>query len=313
MGGPALIEAAGLGAFTPEDIGPVSVQSTNGAIDLRVADDTAAVAAAKQYLSYFQGRLTNWTAPDQRHLRHVVPENRLRAYDVREVLTTLSDHHSVMELRAGFGQGFVTSLIRIEGRPLGVVANNPLHLAGAIDADGADKAARFIRLCNAHGLPLLSLIDTPGIMVGPEAERSALVRHSARLFAATANLSVPVFALVIRKAYGLGAMASAGGHFHIPFLTAAWPTGELGGMGFEGAVQLGYKHELEAIDDATERQAWFEAKVAALYEKGKAVSAASYFELDAVIDPADSRHWLLTALNAVGQPERDPSAFIDTW
>lgn len=314
MAGPALIEAGGLGSFKPEEVGPIDVQHANGVVDIRVRDEAEAVQKTRQYLSYFQGNLEEWTAADSRHLRHAIPQSRLRAYDVREVITLLADSDSTLELREAFGRAYVTAMIRIEGRPLGVIANNPGFNAGAIDADSADKAARFLRLCDAHGLPVLTLIDTPGIMVGPEAEKTALVRHSARLFVTAASLRVPLFAIVLRKAYGLGAMAAAGGHFKKPFFTIAWPTGELGGMGLEGGVRLAYKKELEAIDNLEDRQAFFEARVASRYRKGKASYIASYFELDAVIDPADSRQWIRRGLDATQeQCKKGAGRFIDTW
>jgi len=315
MAGPALIEAGGLGQFAPEDIGPIGTQRRNGVVDISVKDEAEAVAVGKAYLSYFQGPVQHWQADDPRRLRHVIPESRLRAYDVRRVIHTLADSDSVLELRRDFGQAYVTALIRIEGRPMGVMANNPLHNAGAIDADSADKASRFMRLCDAHRLPILSLIDTPGIMVGPEAEESALVRHAARLFVTAASITVPIFAIVLRKAYGLGAMAAAGGDFHTPFFTIAWPTGELGGMGLEGGVRLAYKKELEAIDDPEERQRFFEERVASRYRKGQATYIASYFELDAVIDPADSRQWIRRGLDATANSLATSSKgrFIDTW
>lgn len=314
MGGPALIEAAGLGTFTPEEVGPIDMQTRSGVVDIAVADEAEAVAMAKQYLSYFQGTDAAWEEHDQRLLRHAVPENRLRAYDVREVGRLIADAGSWLELRPAFGQAYVTALARIGGRPVGVIANNPLCNAGAIDSPAADKAARFLRLCDAFGLPVLSLIDTPGIMVGPEAEATGLVRRSARLFAAAAGLRVPLFAVVLRKAYGLGGAAAAGGYFQAPFFTVAWPTGELGGMGLEGSVRLGYKRELEAIADPAERQALFEKRVAVRYEKGKASFTASYFEIDAVIDPAETRQWLLRGLAATARSAGGwPGGFIDTW
>jgi acetyl/propionyl-CoA carboxylase alpha subunit/acetyl-CoA carboxylase carboxyltransferase component len=312
MGGPALIEAAGLGTFKPEDVGPIDVQSRNGVVDIRVADDGAAVDAARRYLSYFQGLIADWETHDQRKLRFVIPENRLRAYDVRDVIELLADKDSMLELRGEFGRTMITALIRIEGRPMGVMANNPLHMAGAIDSDGADKAARFLRLCNAHGLPIVSLVDTPGIMIGPEAEKTALVRHAARLFMAGADLRVPVYAVVLRKSYGLGAMATVGGHFHLPVFTVSWPTGEFGGMQFEGGVRLGFKNELEAIAEPVERQAWFDGKVAGMYERGRAVNVAAYFEIDGVIDPADTRSWIVRARTDHIEPPRAGGS-IDTW
>ena len=314
MGGPAMIEGGGLGVFRPEDVGPASVQSRNGVIDLLVQDEAEAVAVAKKYLSFFQGDLADWEAADPRELRHAIPENRLRIYDVRRVIELLADRDSVLELRRGFGPGMVTAFARIEGRPIGIVANNPTHLAGAIDADGADKAARFLQLCDAFGIPVLMLCDTPGIMVGPAAEETALVRHAARLFVTGASVSVPLFTVVLRKGYGLGAQAMAGGSFRSSLFTVAWPTGEFGGMGLEGAVKLGFRRELEAIEDPAERKRAFEERVARAYEVGKAVNIAAALEIDAVIDPAETRHWIRRGL-ASAAPARGGGRrpFVDTW
>jgi acetyl/propionyl-CoA carboxylase alpha subunit/acetyl-CoA carboxylase carboxyltransferase component len=316
MGGPAMIEGGGLGVFRPEEVGPASVQSRNGVIDILVEDEAEAVAAAKKYLGYFQGSFTEWSSPDQRLLRHVIPENRLRVYDVRDVIDGIADTDSVLELRREFGPGMVTAFARVEGRPLGIVANNPVHLAGAIDADGADKAARFLQLCDAFDLPVLMLCDTPGIMVGPAAEEKALVRHASRLFVTGASLKVPLFTVVLRKGYGLGAQAMAGGSFRASLFTVAWPTGEFGGMGLEGAVKLGFRKELEAIDDPAERKRVFEERVAKMYEFGKATSVATALEIDSVIDPAETRHWLCRGL-ATWQPPRRREGkkrpFVDTW
>jgi acetyl-CoA carboxylase carboxyltransferase component len=302
MGGPAMIEGGGLGVYPPEDVGPLSVQVPNGVVDVAVADEAEAVDVARRYLAYFHGDAPAWEAADQETLRHAVPENRLRTYDVRDVVGTLADTGSVLELRREFGVGMLTALARVEGRPLGVIANNPTHLGGAIDADGADKAARFMQLCDAFDLPILLLCDTPGIMVGPEAETTALVRHVSRMFVTGASLTVPFFTIVLRKGYGLGAQAMAGGSFKAPLFTVAWPTGELGGMGLEGAVRLGYRNELAAVKDEGERQALFEEMVARMYEHGRALNAATYFELDDVIDPADSRRWITAALVSAGPP-----------
>lgn len=316
MGGPAMIEGGGLGVYRPEEIGPLSVQVPNGVVDIAVKDEAEAVRVAKQYLSYFQGAISTWQCEDQRRLRHIVPENRLRAYDMRELIATLADEGSVLELRRGFGRAMITALIRIEGRPLGVIANNPAELGGAIDAAAADKAARFMQLCDAFDLPILSLCDTPGIMVGPDSEREANVRHAARMFVTGANLTVPLFTVVVRKGYGLGAQAMAGGSFRVPVFTVAWPTGEFGGMGLEGAVKLGYRRELEAITDPVERKRVFDEMVARMYQHGKALNMATHFEIDDVIDPAATRQWVLAGLNAM--PPRPPRTGkkrpnIDTW
>ena len=316
MGGPAMIEGGGLGIFRPEEVGPMEVQVSNGVVDVAVADEAEGVEVAKRYLSYFQGSLDDWECADQRLLRRIIPENRLRIYDVRQVVETLADHGSVLELRRHFGPGMVTALVRIEGRPLGVVANNPSHLAGAIDSDGADKAARFMQLCDAFDLPILFLCDTPGIMVGPEVEKTALVRHASRMFVTGASLSVPFFTIVLRKGYGLGAQAMAGGSFKAPFFTVAWPTGEFGGMGLEGAVKLGYRDELAALQDPAERKALFDEMVDRMYRHGKAVSTASHFEIDDVIDPLDSRAWITNALRSAPRPaprQGRKRPCVDTW
>jgi acetyl/propionyl-CoA carboxylase alpha subunit len=313
MGGPAMIEGGGLGRFAPEEIGPSAVQHRNGVIDLLVDDEAQAVAAAKQYLSYFQGAVADWQAADPLQLRQAVPENRLRVYDVRGLMQGLFDTGSVLELRAGFGAGIVTALARLEGRPVGVMASNPQHLGGAIDAEAADKAARFMQLCNAHGLPIVSLCDTPGFMVGPETERQAQVRHVCRMFVAAAHLTVPFFAVVLRKGYGLGAQAMTAGGFDAPVFTVAWPTGEFGAMGLEGAVRLGFRKELEAVPAGPGREALFRRLVDQQYEAGSALNMATTLEIDAVIDPADTRAWLLRGLQAGGHRAAAARRFIDTW
>lgn len=316
MGGPAMIEGGGLGVFSPEDVGPMSVQVANGVVDIEVPDEAAAVQAAKQYLAYFQGPVQEWDCDDQRRLRSLVPENRLRTYDVKDVIETLADTGSVLEIRRSFGKGMVTALARVEGRSLGIVANNPTQLAGAVDADGADKAARFMQLCDAFDLPVLFLCDTPGIMVGPDAEKSALVRHVSRMFVIGASLTVPFFTIVLRKAYGLGAQTMAGGSFRAPRFAVSWPTGEFGGMGIEGAVQLAYRKELADIADPRDRKEAFDRMVAERYEQGKALNTASHFEIDDVIDPAESRHWIATAMRSpvpAPIPSTKKRPCIDTW
>jgi len=290
MGGPAMIEGGGLGVVAPHDVGPMEVQWANGVLGRLVPDDPAAIDDARHYLSFFNPDVAAAEpADDQRLLRHLVPENRLRAYDVRPIIDTLADPGSVLELRGGFGAGVVTALARIGGVPAGVLANNSRHLGGAIDGDAADKAADFLTLCDAHRLPVVSLCDTPGFMVGPDAEKTATVRRFGAMFQAGAKLSVPMVLVVLRKAYGLGAMAMAGGDMHAPIATLSWPTGEFGGMGLEGAVRLGFRKELDAIADPAEREQAYQNLVAAAYEQGKALNIASVFEIDAVIDPADTR------------------------
>ncbi|HWJ99011.1 MAG TPA: carboxyl transferase domain-containing protein [Acidimicrobiales bacterium] len=302
MGGPAMIEGGGLGTFTPEDIGPIGTQVANGVVDLAVADEAGAVAVARRYLSYFQGTVGGGAASDQALLRDVVPEQRKRVYDVRRVIDGLADQGSVLELRAGYAPGIITALVRLDGLPVGLLANDPAVLGGAIDAPAADKAARFLQLCDGHDLPVLSLCDTPGFLVGPEAEETAQVRRFSRLFVTAQSMTIPFVTVVLRKGYGLGAQAMAGGSFRAPLATLSWPTGEFGGMGLEGAVRLGFRRELEAIADPEERQAAFDSMVEAAYRHGQALNMAAHLEIDDVIDPAETRGRVLHMFRSVPPP-----------
>ncbi|RBW48902.1 carboxyl transferase domain-containing protein [Marinobacter sp. F3R11] len=316
MAGPAMIEGGGLGVYSAEEVGPMSVQVANGVVDCLVEDEREAAKVARQIMSYFQGKLPEWTCADQRLLRSSIPENRLRSYDIRSLIRTLVDSNSYLELRPEFTPGMVTAFARIEGRPIGLIANDPRHLGGAICANGADKASRFMQLCDAYDVPLISLCDTPGFMVGPEAEKTGLVRHTTRMFVTAASLKIPVFSVVLRKGYGLGAMGMTAGSFHAPFFNVAWPTGEFGGMGLEGAVRLGYRNEIANAGDEAAQKAMFEKLVAEQYEKGKALSMAVSLEIDAVIDPADTRNWILRGLKSARKPgprigRRRP--MVDTW
>jgi acetyl-CoA carboxylase carboxyltransferase component len=300
MGGPAMIEGGGLGVHHPSEVGPIEVQYANGVVDLRAQDEAEAVELAKRYLSYFFGPRSPTGLAEPRLLRELVPEQRKRRYEVRAVVEALFDEGSVLELRGGWAPGMLTALTRLEGRPLGVVANDAAHLGGAIDAEGADKAARFLQLCDAFELPVLFLCDTPGFMVGPAAERTATVRHFARMFVTGANLGVPTGTIVLRKGYGLGAQAMAGGGFKAPLFTIAWPTSEFGAMGLEGAVRLGMRRELDAIENPEERERAFAEMVAAAYERGRGLNMAAYGEIDDVIDPAETRRWIATLFD--GRP-----------
>lgn len=311
MGGPAMIAGGGLGSFHPKEIGPADIQAQNGVIDILVNDEAEAVLVAKQYLSYFQGKRDEWQTPDQARLRELIPENRKFAYSIHKIINQLCDEDSVLELRSHFARNMVTALVRIAGRPMGLIANSTRHLGGAIDSAAADKASRFLQLCDAFGLPILSLCDAPGFMVGPEHEQLGLVRHSSRMFLTAANIQVPLLTVVLRKAYGLGAMAMAGGSFHQSFLSVAWPTAEFGAMGLEGAVQLGFRKELEAAATEEERATLYEKLVQKAYRKGQAITAASSLEFDEVIDPKDTRTWIQRALELV--PCSASGRYIDAW
>lgn len=316
MGGPAMIEGGGLGKFLPTEIGPIETQHPNGVVDLLADDEAHAVQLAKKALSYFQGAVKDWDCADQRRLRSIIPEHRKRAYDIREVIELLADVDSVFEIRRAYGVGILTAFIRIEGQPFGVIANDTTHLGGAIEAESAEKASRFLQLCDAFDIPILSLCDTPGFMVGPDSESSGTVRRVSRLFVTATTLSVPTFLVVLHKAYGLGAQAMAGGSLREPALCVSWPTGEFGGMGLEGAVNLGFAKELAAAESEEVRKAMFDNYLAILIERGKAISVASKVEVDAVIDPAETRTWLINAWLATPPPiERagKKRPMVDTW
>lgn len=317
IGGPAMIEGGGLGRYAPEEVGPVDVQEPNGVIDIVVEDEAEAVAVAKRYLSYFQGPVADWIAPDQRPLRHMIPQNRRSPYDVRKIIGTIADEGSMLELRRRFGPAMVTAFIRMQGRTVGVIANNSSSpTGGAVDSDAADKAARFMQLCDAFDIPLLSMLDVPGNMVGPEAEKTATVRHCGRLYVTGANVTVPMFGVVLRKAYGLGALAMTGGGFHVPSFVVSWPTGEFAGMGLEGQIKLERRAELAAIESVAERKARFEEHLARAYDWASAVNGATVFEFDDVIDPADTRRWIIMGLEAAPFPaprQGKKVAFVDTW
>jgi acetyl-CoA carboxylase carboxyltransferase component len=316
MGGPAMIEGGGLGRVDPDEVGPVAVQERNGMIDVVVADEAEATAVTKRLLAYFQGPTPPGREPDQARLREMVPERQRRAYRVEPIIETLADEDSVTFLRPRFAPELVTALARIEGRPLGVMANNTMHMAGAITSDAGDKAARFLQLCDAFGLPVVSLVDTPGMMVGPKAEATGLVRHTSRLLVTAAALRVPFVAVLLRRAYGLGAQAMTAGSLHEPLLTVAWPSAHLGPMGLEGAVRLALRKELEAIEDEAEREQRVRDLTAAAEANAAALNAASLFELDDVIDPAETRSVIAATLRAATAHPGEPAPahrFVDTW
>lgn len=314
MGGPAMIEGGGLGRVDPDEVGPADVQSRNGVIDVLVADEAEATAATKKLLAYFQGVTPPGPAPDQAALRDSVPERQRRAYPVAPIVETLADQGSVTFLRPRFAPEMVTALARIEGRPLGVIANDTRHMAGAVTSDAADKAARFLQLCDAFGLPVVSLVDTPGYMVGTDAEATGLVRHASRLLVAGGSLKVPLVAVILRRGYGLGAQAMTGGSLHEPLLTVAWPSAHLGPMGLEGAVRLGLRKELEAIADEAEREQRVRELTAMAEENARALNAAALFELDDVIDPAETRGLIAATLAAAAPGDAVRGhRFVDTW
>jgi acetyl-CoA carboxylase carboxyltransferase component len=309
-----MIEGGGLGTVEADEIGPLEMQTANGVIDVVAADEAEATALTRKLLGYFQGAAPPGAAPDQERLRDLVPERQRRAYAVAPIVETLADEGSVTFLRERFAPEMVTALARIEGRPLGLIANDTRHTAGAITSDAGDKAARFMQLCDAFGLPLVSLVDTPGMMVGPAAEATGLVRHASRMLIAGAALRVPLVAVVLRRGYGLGAQAMVGGSLHEPLLTVAWPTAHLGPMGLEGAVRLALRKELEAIDEEGEREQRVRELTAAAEENAKALNAAALFELDDVIDPADTRGLIASTLRAADQgPTRHGTRFVDAW
>lgn len=314
MGGPAMIAGGGLGDVDPDAVGPISVQAPNGVVDVVVPDETAAVAVTKQLIGYFQGSTAPGPAADQTALRTMIPERARRAYPVAPLIRTLADEGSVTVLRERFAPEMVTALARIDGRAIGVIANNTMVMAGAITARAADKAARFLQLCDTYAIPVVSLVDCPGYMVGPAAEAESLVRRASRLLVAGAALRVPLVAVILRRGYGLGAQAMTGGSLHEPVLTVAWPGAHLGPMGLEGAVRLGLRKELDAIADDAEREERVRQVTAVAQENAKALNAAALFEIDDVIDPAETRELIAATLSAAtGRAQPPPRRFVDTW
>tara|TARA_B110000503_G_scaffold116051_1_gene174801 strand:+ start:10803 stop:12593 length:1791 start_codon:yes stop_codon:yes gene_type:complete len=297
MAGPAMIEGGGLGSYKPTDIGPIDVQAKNGVVSLVADNEAQATALAKQVLGYFQGDHRQWQCAQQADLRDLMPADRRYVYDIRKIIQHLADSDSWLELSKQYGRAIATGFVRIEGKAMGLIANDCRVLGGAIDAEAADKAARFITLCNNFSIPLLSLCDTPGFMVGPDSEEQGAATRMAQLFIAGAKLTTPLVTIFLRKGYGLGAMAMAGGSFHQPIYSAAWPMGEFGGMGLEGAVRLGFKKELAAEKDQQAKDALFSKLLAEMYQRGQASEAAAHLEIDAVIDPADTRSVVIRALN----------------
>ncbi len=297
MAGPAMIEGGGLGSYKPTDIGPIDVQAKNGVVSLVADNEAQATALAKQVLGYFQGDHRQVQCAQQADLRDLMPADRRYVYDIRKIIQHLADSDSWLELSKQYGRAIATGFVRIEGKAMGLIANDCRVLGGAIDAEAADKAARFITLCNNFSIPLLSLCDTPGFMVGPDSEEQGAATRMAQLFIAGAKLTTPLVTIFLRKGYGLGAMAMAGGSFHQPIYSAAWPMGEFGGMGLEGAVRLGFKKELAAEKDQQAKDALFSKLLAEMYQRGQASEAAAHLEIDAVIDPADTRSVVIRALN----------------
>ncbi|MCG3189674.1 MAG: Methylmalonyl-CoA carboxyltransferase 12S subunit [Burkholderiaceae bacterium] len=313
MGGPAMIEGGGLGVVAPDDVGPAQTLAKAGAIDLLVDDEAQATGEARRILAWHQGALPDAGAGDQRALRDAIPLGRNAVFDPRTIIETLADRGSVIELRAPFGLGVVTVLARLAGHPVAMAATDPRHLAGALDVAGCDKLARFMQLADAAGHPLVTLVDTPGFMVGPAVEAQGMMRHAGRVFVTAAALRVPVVSVVLRRGFGLGAMAFTAGHFHAPVATAAWPQAEFGPMGLDGAVRLGFRKELAAVEGA-EREALFERLLGGMRERGRALNVASHLEIDDVIDPAATRDWLLRVLATARRSALPPRrAFVDTW
>ena len=314
MGGPAMIEGGGLGVVAPDDVGPALTIARAGGIDLLVDDEDEATRAARRILAWHQGAMADADADDQSTLRDAIPPGRNAVFDPRAIIATLADRGSVIELRAEFGLGVVTALARLGGHPVAIAATNPRHLAGALDVAGCDKLARFMQLADAAGHPLITLVDTPGFMVGPAVEAQGMMRHAGRVFVTAAALRVPVVSVVLRRGFGLGAMAFTAGHFHAPVATAAWPQAEFGPMGLEGAVRLGFRKELAAAAEGAERDALFERLLGGMRERGRALNVASHLELDDVIDPAQTRPWLLRVLATARRAPLPPRrAFVDTW
>ncbi|WP_245998572.1 acyl-CoA carboxylase subunit beta [Nocardia pseudobrasiliensis] len=302
MAGPAMIAGGGLGDYPPEAIGPVAEQAANGVLDIVVADEAEAVEAARRVLGYLDGPGEGGVpGADPAWLRSALPDQDRAAFDVVPLIEGLADADSVTWLRPEWAPEVVTAFAEIDGIPLGILANQSAHNAGALTNDASDKAADFLELCQRWSLPVVSLVDTPGFMVGPEAERPGLIRQAARMVTAGARLTVPLIGVVLRRGYGLGAQAMLGGSTHRPLLTLAWPTAHLGPMGIEGAVRLGLARQLAELPEP-EREPIVAQATAAYRKNLEALNAARVLEIDDVIDPAETRTLIASTLRAAAYP-----------
>jgi acetyl-CoA carboxylase carboxyltransferase component len=300
MAGPPLVEAALGERLTPEQIGAAGIHAASGAAEAVVENEPDLIGLISAYLSYFEGRLEPGEAVvPATYLRDIVPADPRKPYDVREVISGLCDLGEILELRGGFARSLVTALGRVDGWPTGFIASQPLVLAGAIDAGASDKISRFAKLCDAFGLPIVFLVDSPGFLVGPAAETTALMRHSTRVIHTLTHVQVPFFTVTLRKSYGLAHFAMGGRPLGAS-MVVAWPTAEYGAMGPEGAAKV------LGVDDEREHSA-------ALRREGASLKLAELFAIDDVIDPAQTRGALSDWLAAVMPTTRPSHRPVDPW
>ncbi|TWH01177.1 propionyl-CoA carboxylase beta chain [Mesorhizobium sp. J18] len=307
IAGPALVKAATGETIDKEELGGPQIQADQAGIaDLSALDDEAALAAIRRYLSYFPSNaeqapplLDSEDPVDRREesLLTIVPENIRRAYDMRKIMTAIADEGSIFEIKPTFAKSLYTGFCRMGGRPVGIVANQPMHLGGTLTAAACEKGAHFISLCDAFGIPLLYLIDVPGFMVGPTAERSGLARRGGRLLFELGQATVPRMSVVIRKGYGLAYIAMAGGRSFDADLCVAWPTAEICAMSVEGAVDVAYR---KAIAAAADPNAHRDALIERFRSQLGSLRAVEAYGVDDIIDPRDTRKAIITALNRTG-------------
>jgi acetyl-CoA carboxylase carboxyltransferase component len=316
MGGPPLVEAALGLKVTPEELAPSEMHEKSGGIDLLIEDDEQGAELVRRYLAYFLIEQTEGVvSPTHETIRSIVPDNRRGVYDMRKVIHALADADSVFELRPNWAISAITALARLGGYPIAIIANQPRSpIAGAIDADAADKLARFIQLADAFDIPILSLMDNPGFMLGPKAEQGGIARHHARPLLAQVNRTVPLFLVHIRKAYGLGPMAM--GSMQQPTdLRLAWPTVEAGGMALEGAAALIQRKEIAAAGGQQEAREMRDELAAKMRERSLALNAARSYSYDEVIDPAETRDRVIRMLSFIPKPpaRERRKHYIDSW
>ena len=316
IGGPPLVEAALGISVTPEElaaIGDAGGDRRRGPAHRIRRRGGRSCGATSRTSSWSSADGT--PSPTHDTIRSIVPDNRRGIYDMRKVVHALADDASVLELRPNWAQAAITALARMGGHAVAVIANQPLSkIAGAIDADAADKLARFIQLADAFDLPIVSLMDNPGFMLGPAAERAGIARHHARPLMAQVHRTVPLFLVHIRKAYGLGPMAM-GGMFQPTDLRIAWPTVEAGGMALEGAAALIQRREQRDEGAAPSDREQRDALAAQMREGSLALSAARRFAYDEVIDPAETRERIVRMLDLLPRPPARSAKkhYVDTW